>query len=79
MAGLDHVIDSFLDHLTAERGLARNSIEAYARDLAAFSLTVPAARRRAIRTIGAHDIRRHLVALTERGLSARSQARAMAL
>lgn len=33
---LDSAIDLFLDHVKIERGLARNSVEAYARDLAKF-------------------------------------------
>jgi hypothetical protein len=33
----DSAIDLFLDHVKIERGLARNSVEAYARDLAKFS------------------------------------------
>ena len=32
--GLDDGVDLFLDHLKAERGLARHTLEAYSRDLA---------------------------------------------
>ena len=78
VAPLDQTIDAFLDHLAAERGLARNSILAYASDLAAFSQTVKVGHRRAVAAVDAADIRHHLQALTEKGLSARSQARAVA-
>ncbi|MCU1278797.1 MAG: Phage integrase, N-terminal SAM-like domain, partial [bacterium] len=33
---LDSAIDLFLDHVKVERGLARNSVVAYGRDLAKF-------------------------------------------
>ena len=33
MLGLDAAIDVFLDHIKIERGLSRNTVEAYARDL----------------------------------------------
>src|SRR5947208_2029248 len=36
-AEIDGAIDDYLDHLTSERGVARNTMEAYARDLAAFA------------------------------------------
>jgi len=34
---LDGAVDAFLDYAATERGLARKTIEAYARDLAAFT------------------------------------------
>ena len=36
-AQLSAVVDGFLGHASVERGLARNTVEAYARDLAAFT------------------------------------------
>lgn len=78
VSGLETAIDAYLDHLAAERGLARLSIEAYARDLSFFVRGLTAARRRTPATADAADVRRHLHALTARGLSARSQARALA-
>ena len=33
----DNALQSFLDHLTIERGLSSNSISAYRRDIAKFS------------------------------------------
>lgn len=75
---LDRSLDSYLDHLATERGLARRSIEAYGRDLTAFVRGLVARRVRRPEVIGANDVRAHLTALTARGLSARSQARALA-
>ena len=75
---VDDAIDTYLDHLATERGLARKSVEAYARDLAAFVRYLVARRVRAAGKIGASEVRGHLAALGGRGLSSRSQARALA-
>src|SRR5262249_58419680 len=73
---LDRSIDAYLDHLATERGLARRSVDAYARDLAAFVRGLVSRRVRTPAAIGAGDVRAHLAALAARGLSPRSQARA---
>src|SRR5207249_3278651 len=75
---LDQTIDAYLDHVATERGLARKTVEAYARDLAAFTRFLVARGVRSPARIGAPEVRAHLAALTEHGLSARSQARALA-
>jgi integrase/recombinase XerD len=75
---LDEAVDAYLDHLATERGLARKTVEAYARDLAAFLRSLAGRRIATPRAIGAAEVRAHLAALTEGGLSARSQARALA-
>jgi site-specific recombinase XerD len=64
--------------VATERGLARKTVEAYARDLAAFTRFLVAQGVRDAGRIGTAEVRAHLVALTDRGLSARSQARALA-
>ena len=66
-------LNSFLDMLAAERGAARNTLEAYERDLEdylgfAASQGGPAAAT-------ADDVRAYLVELSERGLKASSAAR----
>ncbi|MEA2752424.1 MAG: integrase/recombinase XerD, partial [Myxococcales bacterium] len=38
--GLDGWIDSYLDHLRVERALAKNTLEAYARDLGEIAVAV---------------------------------------
>jgi integrase/recombinase XerD len=76
--GLDGSIDSYLDHLATERGLATRSVEAYGRDLTAFARALVARRVRSPTAIGADDVRAHLAALADHGLSPRSQARALA-
>ena len=75
---LDGSVDSYLDHLATERGLAKRSVEAYGRDLTAFVRGLVVRRVRSPTAIGAEDVRAHLAALTDRGLSPRSQARALA-
>src|SRR4029079_14946635 len=72
---LDLAIQQFLDHLRVERELTPATVEAYRRDLsrfAHFAAGRPVASADAGRSI---DIRDFLVHLTEKKLSARSQAR----
>lgn len=78
MTAIDEAVDAYLDRLASERGLARRTVEAYAHDLGEFIRGL--GRRRVTRPgrIGAAEVRAHLVTLAERGLSARSRARALA-
>jgi tyrosine recombinase XerD len=75
---LDACIDEYLDHVATERGLARKTVEAYARDLVAFSRSALARGVRRPDTLGEAVVRAHLAALETDGLSARSRARALA-
>ena len=75
---LDDAVDRYLDHLATERGLARRTIEAYARDLGSFTRDLRGRKVHAPRAIGAADVRAHLVRLADAGLSPRSRARALA-
>ncbi|HYY05814.1 MAG TPA: site-specific integrase, partial [Candidatus Limnocylindria bacterium] len=75
---LDQAIDAYLDHVATERGLARKTLEAYARDLGAFARFLVARGVRSAARIGATEARAHLAGLAEHGLSARSRARALA-
>jgi len=63
-------IDAFLDMLSAERGAARNTLEAYCRDLEDFRLT--AGR---LANADAEDVRAYLANLADRRLAASTQAR----
>lgn len=74
---LDPALDLFLTHLRVEKGLARNSVEAYGRDLRRWlddladqGVTDWGAVRRA-------HLEEHLRRLLARGISGRSQARAL--
>jgi integrase/recombinase XerD len=72
---LDSAIDLFLDHVKVERGLARNSVEAYGRDLARFRRFCD---ERGIDDAGALEHRHllaYVVSLSTAKLAPRSQAR----
>jgi integrase/recombinase XerD len=68
------LIELFLDMLAAERGAARNTLAAYARDLADLSAAL-AARARGISNASTDDLRAYLGALDKRGFAASSMAR----
>jgi len=60
--------------LTAERGAAANTVEAYTRDLCEF-LAVLAKKGKSVTTATADDVRPFLAALAKRGLAPTSRAR----
>jgi len=77
-AALAGAHEAFLTHALAERGLARNTVDAYARDLHDF---IEFASRRGVREpSGIHrsTITLHLLALRRRGLAPSSVARRLA-
>lgn len=68
--------DAYLDHLRVERGLARNSLDAYGRDvrrLRAFA----AGKRRDVLALRQADVVEFLAGLRSEGLSPRSAARTL--
>ena len=68
------LIELFLDMVAAERGGAKNTLAAYARDLADFS-TALSARERNIAGATTEDLRSYLAALAARGFAASSMGR----
>jgi integrase/recombinase XerD len=74
---LDDAVDVFLDHVKIERGLARNSVEAYARDLARFRRFAVARGLRDAADVDARAVLAYVVSLSEARLKVRSQARAL--
>ncbi|MEO3427242.1 site-specific tyrosine recombinase XerD [Pelagibius sp. CAU 1746] len=66
-------IEPFLEMLAAERGAAANTLEAYRRDLQAFTEFL--GRRRALEAATADDIRAFLGALARAGMAPRTAAR----
>ena len=74
----DAAVDGFLTYIAAERGLARNTLAAYGRDLAGFSESLEQHGVTGAAGIQGADVTRYLEGLQRRGLSARSRARAFA-
>jgi integrase/recombinase XerD len=68
-------IDRFLTHLAAERGLARNTLEAYGRDLARLAVHLGVQGVRTPDAIRAEHWRSFAVALEREGLSPASRTR----
>ena len=75
---LDAAIEGYLDHLASERGLARATVEAYARDLGRFAGDTLGRGVSSARALTMAHVRAHLVRLADEGLGARSRARALA-
>jgi integrase/recombinase XerD len=74
---LDPALELFLAHARVEKGLARNSVEAYARDLRRYVDHVGNMHVSDWAAVTRAEIQVHLAALVRRGLSPRSQARAL--
>lgn len=70
----DYQIESFLEMLSVERGAARNTLEAYARDLGNYAGFLKKRRQSALHASAA-DIRAYLSALSDLGLAASTAAR----
>jgi integrase/recombinase XerD len=66
-------IDSYLDHLRVERALAKNTLEAYARDLGDLARHFDIAPE--VRAINPSHVLGFMIAVGKRGKSARSSAR----
>ena len=70
-------IDLYLAHLRVEKGLARNSVESYARDVRRYLAFLACSGRASWDDVGRGDVQAHLGALARGGISPRSQARAL--
>jgi len=70
----DHLIETFLEMMSAERGAARNTIEAYRRDLSDYLEFLAGSATRPVTAVRAHVVS-YLSSLSGQGLSAASSAR----
>jgi integrase/recombinase XerD len=69
------LVDQFLDHLTLERGLSRNTCEAYAQDLVRFVSFLEGTGIRSFNSVESRHILNFLMAEKERGLSVSTVSR----
>lgn len=74
---VDEAIDRFLHFLAAERRLSAHTVEAYGRDCAELSGVLGRRSVTAVEDVEAADVVAFLSEMKERGLSARSRARAL--
>ena len=72
---LDAAIDVYLDHVKIERGLARNTVEAYGRDLSKFRRFCVTQRVEEATGVEPRHLLGYLVTLAKGKLAVRSQAR----
>lgn len=77
MSPLDAALDIYLAHLRVEKGLARNSVEAYGRDVRSYLTALEEMGITSWEEVGRSEVRAHLAGLVRAGLSSRSQARAL--
>jgi len=75
---MDNYLDHYLNYLAVERGLARNTLDAYGRDLARYLEYLERNQIATLEKITPAVVLRFLSHLKETGLSARSRARSLA-
>lgn len=73
--GLELWIDAYLDHLRVERGLADQTVSAYATDLARFAAHFEACGLAEVRDLSTSVVSAYLIRLGKEGMGARSAAR----
>ena len=74
---MQRVITAYLDHLTVERGLSRNTLSSYGRDLERYAQALAADGIDDLAAVRAGRISDHLAALRADGLASSSAARAI--
>ena len=75
-AAFDGALDDYIQHLRVERGLSKHTVEAYARDLVRFGARL-AEENVSLDEVDETQVAGYLVTLSQEGLSARTQARAL--
>ena len=75
---MNNYLDHYLSYLTVERGLARNTLDAYGRDLARYLDYLEKHKVASLENIKPAVVLRFLSHLKDSGLSARSRARSLA-
>ena len=72
---LDNLVDQYINYLLVEKGLSTNTIESYSSDLAVYLEFLKKNRIKEIADAGTTVILKHLIALRDAGLGAKSRAR----
>jgi len=75
-AAFDGALDDYIQHLRVERGLSKHTVDGYARDLVRFGARI-ADERASLAEVDEATVAGYLVTLSQQGLSARTQARAL--
>jgi len=75
-AAFDGALDDYIQHLRVERGLSKHTVDGYARDLVRFGARL-ADEQRSLEEVDEASVAGYLVTLSQQGLSARTQARAL--
>jgi len=74
---MNHYLDLFLNYLLVEKGLARNTLEAYSRDIGRYLNHLEKEGHDSFDRVGPLDVAAYIALLKETGLSPRSRARAL--
>ena len=74
---MEQYLDLFLNYVTVEKGLSKNTLDAYGRDLSRYLDFLEQEQINEPNRVSPAVIMRYLVHLREQGLSARSRARAL--
>jgi len=75
MPPMDILIDRYLNYLLVEKGLSRTTLESYSRDLVGYQQFMQDSGARGVSENDTALILKHMIALRNAGLSARSRAR----
>ena len=75
-AAFDGALDDYIQHLRVERGLSKHTVDGYARDLVRFGARL-ADEQGSLEEVDEAGVAGYLVTLSQQGLSARTQARAL--
>jgi integrase/recombinase XerD len=74
---MQRVIQAYLDHLTVERGLSRNTLTSYRRDLDRYARWLAEEGIDDLASVGSGQVTAHLATLRAEGLASSSAARAI--
>ena len=75
MPSIDILIDRYLNYLLVEKGLSRSTLESYSRDISRFHIFLIQSGATRLSEDDTALILKHLIALRNAGLGARSRAR----